>query len=364
MMGVLTIMFSTTGSLAAYRRNGTYSYFLRRLSLYADHFETVHVCTSDGRNDTETWNLPNAIHHPMPERWASNTGYHLLAPLLHGRALRDTTVVRTFNITGALPGIVLRAYTGAPVFVSYGYSLPDFIRFERGRFKSGLYRIVERIALSGSDCILAATPAQVRRLSDRFSDRRIAWLPNAVDTDLFCLKSTPRSDHLLFVGRLTPQKNLDAFFRAVARVDPSLPIRIVGEGEAEPQLRRLAADLGLRVAFMGTVSNDRLAPLYAEARAFVLPSHFEGMPKVLLEAMACGVACLGSDVDGIRDVIEDEKTGILAPPSVDGLARGIDRLADPDLREALGRAARRFVVEHFSLEKVMAREIRLLQGGS
>jgi glycosyltransferase involved in cell wall biosynthesis len=79
--------------------------------------------------------------------------------------------------------------------------------------------------------------------------------------------------------------------------------------------------------------------------------------------MACSTPCLGSDVEGIRDILTDHQTGILVPPTKEGLAKGLRLLENEFLRNSIGKKARQYVVEHFSMEQVMAREISLLQGG-
>jgi len=348
---------------------GSYPRFLQRLQFYAANFEEVHVCTFDTRDYTTDWGLPNAFHHAMPPVPAASTAYHLVSPLIHSKALRHTTVVRTFNITGAIPAFLLRLFCQCPVFVSYGYSLPDFVRFESGWLKYWLYRLMEWIALRGSDYIICATSAQRDLLAARYGPQKMVLVPNLVDTDRFSpLLEAQRENHLLFVGRLVAQKNLDGLFkglRLAADQGLSLPLKVVGQGEQELTLQALAAELGLNVAFLGVVPNDRLPDIYARAWAFVLPSHFEGMPKALLEAMSCGTPCLGADVEGISDLLVDGGTGVLVDPSPESIAAGLLRLSgDADLRRRIGQEARRFVVNEFSLAQVLSREIEILQGAS
>jgi glycosyltransferase involved in cell wall biosynthesis len=94
---------------------------------------------------------------------------------------------------------------------------------------------------------------------------------------------------------------------------------------------------------------------------FVLPSLYEGHPKALIEAMSCGVAVVGTDVDGIRDVIRHGETGLLCEPTTDALAATLNRvLSDAALRNRLGQAAREFVVREYSLERVVALELATL----
>jgi glycosyltransferase involved in cell wall biosynthesis len=359
--GVLTIMFSTTGSIASYKRQGSYSRFLDRLLIYARHFAKVHVCTFDTKNYSDEWGIDNVLHHPMPNLPAVSVLYHVLSPFIHRRILSDTTVIRTFNITGAIPAIVLRFFTKAPIFVSYGYSLPSFILFEKGRLKYWLYRFLEKIALKLSDYIITATPNQFKTVGAQYGHHKVVLIPNFVDTDRFAPPTEPRSGYLLFVGRLDPQKNLDVFLKALAQAGLNRPLKIVGQGELENSLRQLADELGLQVEFTGTLSNDALPALYASSWAFVLPSLFEGMPKVLIEAMACAAPCLGSDVEGIRDLIVDGDNGLLVQPTVAGLSAGLQRLEDDDLRTHIGRQARCFVEEKFSMQRILAEEIVCLQ---
>lgn len=365
--GVLTLMFSVTGSLAAYRRAGVYDRFRQMLRRYAQSFERVYVCTFDTGDWTDDLGVPGAIHCGMPAVPFRSALFHLAIPFLH-RRLRDTTVVRTFNITGALPGLILRAVAGCPVFVSYGYSLPDFIRAEQGWFKFQIYRAVERIALAGADHIICATPAQRETLGRRYGPDKIVWLPNYVDTDRFRPRDAEaeRPDpYLLFVGRLDRQKNLTALLQGLARARArgfDRPLRIVGDGRQRARLQTLAQELALPVVFEGVVPNEALPARYAQAFAFVLPSRYEGLPKVLLEAMSSGCACLGTDIPGICDVIEHGRTGLLCPPTPDGIADGLLRLwRDDDLRRRLGAAARQHVLDHFSMDAVLGREIAILQ---
>jgi glycosyltransferase involved in cell wall biosynthesis len=361
--GVLTIMFSTTGSIAAYKRQGSYSAFVARLQIYARHFAKVHICTFDTKNYSDELGIANVFHHPMPNLPAISVFYHVLSPLIHRRILSDTTVIRTFNITGAIPGVILRFFTKAPVFVSYGYSLPGFILFEHGRLKYWLYRFVEKIALTLGDYIITATPNQFKTVGAEYGEHKMVLIPNFVDSDRFAPPNEPRSDYLLFVGRLSPQKNLDVFLKALAQAGLNRPLKIVGQGELEIPLRQLVGELDLQVEFTGTLSNEVLPALYASAWAFVLPSLFEGMPKVLIEAMACAAPCLGTNVEGIRDLIVDGETGLLVQPTVAGLSAGLQRLEDDDLRAHIGQQARCFIEEKFSMRQILAEEIAYLQGG-
>ncbi len=365
--GVLTLMFSVTGSLAAYRRAGVYDRFRQMLRRYTRSFERVFVCTFDTGDWTDDLAVPGAIHCGMPAVPFRSALFHLAIPFLH-RRLRDTSVVRTFNITGALPGLTLRALAGCPVFVSYGYSLPDFIRAEQGWFKFQLYRAVEQIALASADRIICATPPQREALGRRYGQDKIVWLPNYVDTERFRPPvAGPARDepYLLFVGRLEPQKNLVALLQGLALARDrgfDLPLCIAGDGTQRAELQALAQDQGLPVVFEGVVPNEALPECYGRAFVFVLPSLYEGLPKALLEAMSSGCACLAADIPGIRDVIEHGRNGLLCPPTAAGIAERLLQLRrDNALRRRLGASARQHILDHYSMDAVLGREIAILQ---
>jgi glycosyltransferase involved in cell wall biosynthesis len=225
---------------------------------------------------------------------------------------------------------------------------------------------VEEIALRYSDRILCATPAQVEQIGKRYGTGKVIWHPNFVDTASFRPVENPTGDYLLFVGRLSAQKNLDSFFHGLRLVldrGVRLPhsAKVVGQGEDEGALRQLVSRLRLPVQFCGVVPNDQLSAWYANAWAYVLPSHFEGMPKTLLEAMSCGAPCIGSDIEGIRNLITTARNGLLVSPTPEGIASGLQQLAEDEmLRVRLGTEARRYVEQNYALSTILQREIRML----
>ncbi|QHN43068.1 glycosyltransferase [Candidatus Mycosynbacter amalyticus] len=125
------------------------------------------------------------------------------------------------------------------------------------------------------------------------------------------LSSTPR---LLFVGRLSHQKNLSYLLDALDGISDKFSTHIVGDGELRPELEQQAATLNLHnVAFVGRKDDDDLRQEYDNADIFVLPSEREGMPLVLIDAMAMRLPAIGTDVLGTRDMIEPGKNGQLVP---------------------------------------------------
>ena len=152
---------------------------------------------------------------------------------------------------------------------------------------------------------------------------------------------------VLCVARLAPQKGLDVLVSAIGALvegGTDVHLTIVGSGPLEASLRRSAERRGVaqRVSFAGAVGQDDMADYYARADIFCLPSFAEGLPIVLMEAMATGRPVVATRVMGVPELVEDGVSGLLvAPGNVDELAGALGKLAgSPGLRESFGRAGR------------------------
>ncbi|MBU6435580.1 MAG: glycosyltransferase, partial [Nitrospirae bacterium] len=130
----------------------------------------------------------------------------------------------------------------------------------------------------------------------------------------------------------------------------------VGEGELHDALQRLAIDLGVERACRFVGVREDIADILAAADLFVLPSLSEGFPFVLLEALAMGCPVVASRVNGVPELIEDHKTGLLVPPrDPQALARAIlDMLSDPAAASKLGADGRALVQERFTVDRMVA----------
>lgn len=198
----------------------------------------------------------------------------------------------------------------------------------------------------------------------------ITVIPNGIDLEFFHPDAiTPRFEHptVLYLGRLKRYKRIDLVVRAVARLrgeGVAVHLVIAGKGDAEADLRRLVAELGLEnsVTLPGYVDEGEKRRLFRRSWVHVLTSPKEGWGISNLEAAASGTATVASDSPGLRDSVVDGETGFLVPHGdVAALARRIRCiLDDPVLRERLGAGARRFALG-FSWEDAASRTERFLR---
>jgi colanic acid/amylovoran biosynthesis glycosyltransferase len=151
----------------------------------------------------------------------------------------------------------------------------------------------------------------------------------------------------------------------LARDGADVTLTLVGDGPRRPALERLAHRHGVadRVRFTGRVGQDDIGAHYAAADVFCLSSFAEGVPVVLMEAMASGIPVVATRINGIPELIEDGESGILVTPGrADLLAAALrDMLGDDSRRATLAAAGRRRVAADFEVN-ACARELRALMG--
>jgi glycosyltransferase involved in cell wall biosynthesis len=206
------------------------------------------------------------------------------------------------------------------------------------------------------EMVAAGVPSNLITVIHNAIDTEV-WAPHQASTTLRdTLGFSQASPVVGYVGRITPEKDLDTWLRTaglVAQTYPEAQFVLVGDGrdgELLGQLRQLAAELGIaeRVHFLGY--REHLLPVYATFDLFVLSSRREGICNSLLEAMAMGLPIVATDAGGTKELVLDGQTGYVLPKGdVHGLARAIVTLAsDQALRRRMGRAGRERVEGEFS----------------
>ncbi|TDX21881.1 glycosyltransferase family 4 protein [Rhodovulum visakhapatnamense] len=173
---------------------------------------------------------------------------------------------------------------------------------------------------------------------------------------------------LLFVGRLAPVKGLRVLFEALQTIGGDLPglrLTLAGDGPDRAGLEAAVAGLGGRVRFTGYLSQEAVAAEMKQTDIVVLPSFAEGVPVVLMEAMASRRPVIATQVAGVGELVEHGRSGLIVPPGdAAGLAAAIRRLArDPALRAAMGEAGRKRVLAEFDIATEAARMARLIAEG-
>ncbi len=231
--------------------------------------------------------------------------------------------------------------------------------------------LVKRLAIRSVDVAVTMSRANAELLVGKqgYARRRVRVIENGVPLRYGATVDAVRERAslglegdtvaLVFVGNLIPHKGLQMTIRALSRVHgPSWRLFVMGDGPDESASRILATGLGVadRVSFLGRRAPEGVERVVAASDALVLPSSVEGMPYVILEAMACAKPVVSTHAFGIPEAVADGESGLLVEPGdVEGLSRALQALIkDAALRERLGRAGRVRFEERFTLERQLA----------
>lgn len=226
----------------------------------------------------------------------------------------------------------------------------------------GHYRLAEKLdEASFVVCISDFARSQLMTLCDPGAWDRLHVIHVGIPVDQFTRSSAPpaagRNPAILYVGRLVPEKGQAVLLEAVALLAErghTANVTLAGEGRLRPELERRAEQLGIasRITFLGAVGQDKLRDLYEGASIFCLPSFAEGVPVVLMEAMAMKLPVVSTRITGIPELIEDGASGLLvAPGRPDELADRLEwLLTDPSLCRELGSQGRDTVLHEFNAE--------------
>ncbi len=294
----------------------------------------------------------------------------------------------TYIYLDAIVAGFLRPWAGFKLVVrpacsgAYG----DLARFDRMRFwpcvsfldtftRRVLLRLVQR-----ADALVCLTRGLEKELLERaFPPSRLVCIPNDVDPLRFASPSPSTREAfrtalgipsalplILFVGRLVPQKGPDVLLHAFAGMiqgGPPAILHLVGDGPMRAELEALAKDLGLqeRVLFVG--NQERVHERLQAADLFVLPSRSEGMSNALLEAMATGLPCVATRIDGNLDAIEDSVNGLLVPlEDPEALAKAMQTLLqNKEMARRFGSAARLTAESRFASDRILAQYLETYQ---
>jgi glycosyltransferase involved in cell wall biosynthesis len=289
----------------------------------------------------------------------------LPAALGLARAWRPDVTCAFFGLPSGPLSLALQCAFGIPYLVSLrGGDVPGFLSHDLARF----HRVTRStiLAIWRHSRALIANSAGLAELARRvWPQAPVHVVPNGVDTDCFA----PPTDRIrpasplrvLCVGRLVRQKAFGSVVEAVSLTRVPSVLRIVGDGPLRAPLSVQAAAVGSRVEFTGWVDRADLPAHYRWADVLCLPSFEEGMPNVVLEAMAAGLPTIASDVYGMQALVQPDQTGFLVPPAdTCAVARALEHLAaEPNLVTQLGQGARA-VAERYAWSEVAAEYRRLL----
>ena len=281
-----------------------------------------------------------------------------LIPWIYRRELRQADIYKTNQIWGGWVATLAKWFFHKPLLVRCGYEFYDFSRKQK---RSKIFQIIAYciswLVYSNADLINVASVQDQILIEKEFKIDKalIDFRPNWIDTEIYKNYELEKINRVLFVGRLSDQKNIPLLLDSIESTDITLDI--VGDGELRDSLTKLILKKNVNVNFLGMIPNEKMPEQYNKYKVYVICSHYEGNPKTLLEAMACGSAVVGTDVPGIREVLRHEKNGLLVKEDHNLLRSAIlSLISDQSLCNKIGQQARRQIVENNSLETALSNE--------
>ncbi len=360
----LALFLSRFGSLGAWDEAGILD---RELALYRHHIGNglrIGIVSYGNREEIRYFGALGGIEL-LYNRWNLPARvYEKLVPFLFFPKWSAFDLIKTNQSNGSVIPWRVSRMARKPLLARMGYIWSEFEERKHGADsrQAEFSRNVEGRVWRDAARLIVTTRAMSDGISRRYPAlaSRIRVIPNYVDIERFAPNANSGNpDRIVFVGRVTAQKNLPILLRAMRR--NRMILEIVGCGEEEASLRSAFSDLGQRVVWRGRVPHEELPDILNKAGILVSPSLYEGHPKAIIEAMACGLVVIGVETPGIRELLRHRETGWLCPPTVGALAAAIDevRSAEGHLQR-IGENARRFAVENFSLPAIARIERQLI----
>ena len=337
------ILFFTRGvSLKSWLEGGIFEREKLPYERYLEkgRFEKIYWITY-GKKDrklAEELKQANKLHERIyvldkPAVFCSKIGdflFSLLIPFFFGKIIKNANLIKTNQLDGSWSAVFAKWLYKKPLIVRAGYIRSKLLESRKTRnLKKIFYKYTEAFAFRFCDRIIVTSAHDLNYVLNtyRVKKEKAEVIPNFVDTEAFrAFPNGKRSENAVFVGRLDYEKNLFNLIEAFSHADINLDI--YGTGPIEKDLMEYAKEKKSNVHFRGVIANNQLPGVLSSCGYFLLPSFHEGMPKALIEAMACGVVCLATANSGMREIIEDGRDGYL-----------INGTAPQDIQEALNKAA-------------------------
>ena len=360
----LALFFTAGVSLKTWYNIGSID---REVAIYNElskYFKHIYFFTYGGREDLKFKDYLADNITIIPKKGIANgLLYSAMIPLIHRKILKNVEVLKTNQMWGSWSAVLTKLVYREKLVVRTGYMLSiNFMKRNPKSWKKWIMKSIERVAYKFADGIITTSQSNFKYVKKNYNPHGVhVVIPNYVETAVFKpMNMARKKDSICFVGRLSQEKNLFALLEALKGLPYTTDI--IGSGEQSEQLEKFTNKNGINANFLGNIPNHKLPEILNRYELFILPSLWENMPKTLLEAMACGMPVIGTNVKGINEVIEHDRNGILCGTDSNSIREAIITLMkDEELKQELGANARRTIVENYSLSNLARKELKLME---
>jgi len=307
--------------------------------------------------DIEILQMPKIFNIPKIGSYI----YSLFLPFYYKKQLQMSSILKTNQTDGSWSAVIAKKLYNKKLLYRTGFVMSQLENHLK-RFNSFTRIIiewVEKIAYKNCDRAIVSSKHSLKYIIDKYhvNISQIDIIYNYVNRKNFFDFKQIRENKVIFVGRLSEEKNLFNLIKALNKI--GLSLEIYGSGYMKKELELFIANNSYNVKLMGNVDNSNLSYILNTSKYFALVSKHEGMPKALIEALSCGCICVGTDVAGINEVIINNYNGILAKnTSSKEILKSFQKaiqLSDVEIG-ILKSNAQRFVDNYFNLHNIVKQE--------
>ena len=364
----IILFFSNQVSLKTWKQTGIYD---REVKFYKvlqkKGYQILFVTHGDRADYKYQKELGNIKILPLFKdiKKSKNLFYNFIIGIIslikNKKLLSNYDIIKTNQVYGGHLALIAKILIKKFLIVRSGYEPYLFsVITKKNIIKKTLYFLNSLILYQFANKVITTSKNLQNFISKSFLIRRnkIILNPNYIDTNLFYPKKNKVTNTILMNGRLSEEKNYALLFELIKK--EKFRIDIIGDGQEKKTLKKIIKSNKLNVKFLGTFPNNKLPKIYNRYNSFLLFSKVEGNPKTLLEAMSCGMLVIGSNVEGIKNLIIDKENGFLVNLNKKSLVSCLIKVNESKKKfNYLRKEARKLIIKNNSLESSIKREINI-----
>ena len=281
----------------------------------------------------------------------------IFIPFLIKDQLDDVSILKQHQLLGSWTAIISKYINNKPLIIRTGYDMFLFSKKEnKNLLKRFLYYLLTLVSVKLSDLYTMSSESDAQHLKKYFKIKNLKIRKNWVNEINLIKRFEERyQNKIIAVGRLEEQKNYKYIIDSL--VGSNFSLDIVGKGSMEKSLRTYAIKNNVNLNYLGIFENEKLMDIYQNYKYFVLASHYEGNPKVILEAMSSGCICFVSNIENNKEIVIDKQNGFILNESTNSLIDNIKKLeADNVLKDEIINNGKKFLEDNYLLSDLVDKE--------
>ena len=358
----MALFFTEGVSMQVWNKVGMFDREIKPYNILAEKFEKIYFVTYGDEKELEYKKFLHKNIEILPKKSKLPSKiYSLIVPFIYRRELSSCDVYKTNQMQGSWTAVIAKILFKKKLVIRCGYQWSlAVIGWKLNFFKKKVVELIEFICYLFANKIVVTSVAAAEYIEKKYhiSKDKIEVVPNYIDTDLFKKIESEKNGDLIYVGRLEPEKNLEALLEALR--GEKVKLTIIGSGSLDKKLKEFVLKEKLEVSFINKIANNEIPMWLNKHKIFVLSSFYEGNPKVLLEAMSCEMPVIGSNSPGINNIIENGVNGMICGLDSNSIKSVLENLLkDQELMDKIAKEARRYVLDNCSLKNIINRELEL-----